>query len=532
MAGVVAVLALTAGCDAETAPSTTDRGRPAAIEQFRASDGLYAVPQLMAQKPPTDVADTAFWVCALALTDGSGRAQLAPRTVAALRPLVNAERTIDRLWLASMLEEQTGADLVDDALVRAVLRLQRPDGFFAPADAPAAQLDQPRLVDYSFRAAEGLRQRDRSGWLPRLESAAAGVTPAAARTEYGRYQLSRLRSTPAAVPAASESTGTVTATPPSSSSESEHVFDLLAQAQSGRRIDPATASAWVTWLGSVPASAAEYYVVSRALAAAGAPRQQVARLHADVQRASQHFERGDGTYFAYSETAGDLKSSYLYLLVSTITTGGAWQDPQLVQAAERTLGAKSQPGPFATWDRFLAERVTELAGSGVRIHSLETHPAWVPGLEKNIRSLPENVAVAVDAGVVVPELWHPAATKDPGMLAHLYVANWLARASTPEVTPDLLADWRRLLEGATSRTANRERYLTAGALLLADPRGDTGAVTTTIAAHDGAESRCGGLAFLVRTASGSSECDIQASLARSLFQLASRGESLEDALAP
>jgi hypothetical protein len=117
------------------------------------------------------------------------------------------------------------------------------------------------------------------------------------------------------------------------------------------------------------------------------------------------------------------------------------------------------------------------------------------------------------------------------MLAHLYVANWLARAATPEVRPDVLAGWRDLLVGATPRTPNRELYLAAAALLLADPRGDTRVITSTTAALDATQSSCGGLSFLVRTASGTSECDIQASLARSLFQLARRGESLEDALA-
>ena len=534
--GLTAVLALTTACTNDPGERPTDRSRPAALEQFRATDGLYAVPQLMAHKPPTNLADTTFWVSALAMTAKSGRVTLAPRAVQALRPLVNAEQTIDQLWYASMLEEHTGAQLVDEKLVDAVLRLQRKDGFFAPADAPEYQLQVPRLVDYSFRAAQGLRDRGRSGWMPRLEAAVAAVDPTAAPAEYGRFQLSALRAglgavTPAGTPGGAARGGAVTATPPTASSQAEHVFDLLAQAEAGRRIDPALATAWVTWLGAVHASAAEYYVVSRALVLAGASQSETARLRAAVERAALAFARGDGTYFAYSETAGDLKSSYLYLVVSSISTGKVWRDPQLVEAARRALGARSQPGPFGTWDRFLGERVAEMAGSGERIDSIETHPAWVPGLEKNIRALPENVVVAVDAGVVVPELWDPAATKDPGMLAHLYVANWLARAATPEVRPDVLAGWRDLLVGATPRTPNRELYLAAAALLLADPRGDTRVITSTTAALEATQSSCGGLSFLVRTASGTSECDIQASLARSLFQLARRGESLEDALA-
>ena len=519
---VAAMFALSA-CTVEQEPPTSQQ-RPRAMDRFLASDGLYAVPQLMTQRPPANLADTAFWISARSLTSAT-RQRLAPDAVDVLRPLANAEPGIDALWAATLLRDHTGSDLAAPALVTAVRGLQRPDGFFAPADAPKERLDAAALVDYSYRAAQGLRGRASDTWLSALQAAAATVDPASLPTAYARMELAQLR---AGLARAATTGHPVSATPPTTAAEAEHLFDLLAQVEDGGRLSPDRAADWVRWATSTRLTAAEYYVVAKALVEGGAPPHEVRSLAGRVAASSAAFARTDGTYHAYSETAGDVKASYFYLVTSQITSGSSWRDPGLAAAVERAGGAPSS-GPFRQWDAFLRARVREMAGGSGRVTSIEIHPAWVKGLERNVRSLPENVVIAVDAGVVVPALWDPSATTDAGMLAHLYVANWLARAATPSVSSALLAEWRRRLQSPTPQTANRELFLVAAALLLADPRGDTDGVRRTVAGLE-APGGCEGLAFLARTARASRDCDIQASLARSIFQLVSRGETLEDAL--
>ncbi|MEO7448502.1 MAG: hypothetical protein ABI336_09550 [Humibacillus sp.] len=546
---LVAALTLSASaCSIEVrtdaSPSATlTSAAPAGMERLRASNGLYAVPQLMSDEAPLDLPDTVFWLSARALTTPQGQVALSPTAASALRPVVNEKGGIDQLWMATTIRDRTGVDLVAPALVDGVLRLQRADGFFAPSDAPAADLAAADLVDYSFRAAEGLRGRRDGSWAARVRQAAKAVDPAALTTAYSRHQLSVLQGDATTKPAAS-TPGLVTATPPSGPADSEHVFDLLAQTETGLQLSGDLADSWVDWAAKAHPTAAEFYVVGRSLASGGAPSDTLARFHADVEQAAAAFARPDGTYHAYSETAGDLKTSYLYLVVSTLRTGSAWRDDRLVTAARAATAASSatpapdgsptggggDADPFETWDRYLGARVSELAGSGERVHSIELHPAWVDGLEQNVRSLPDNVLVAVDAGTAVPTLWRPDASTDPGVLAHLYVANWMARATAPSVSASLRAQWRSRLTAPPRGTSSRELYLTAAALLLADPQSPKDRVHAAVSSF-GRPEGCGEVAFLTRTAPGSSECDLQAALAEALYQLVDRGETVEDALA-
>jgi len=515
------------GCTTTGSSSTEAPGAPAGMSRFRASDGLYAVPQLMQHKPSADLSDTTFWVAARSLASG-GPVVLAASAATQLTPLINDDPSIDRLMMATLLRDHTGTDLASGPLVEAVAHEQDASGFFAPTAMPASERTPAALVDQSYRAALGLATRDTTAtWRPRLVAAARSVLPSTLTTRYSRYQLAYLQALSG--PAAGSVGATVDATPPASPDQSEHLFDLLAEARAGDRLDDSSATRWLEWVRSARPSAAETYVVAQALSSAHAPTPILHQLAEVVGELAAPYERGDGTYHAQFDTAGDLKASYLFLVAARLSSGRAWRDQPLVDAVTR-MAPPAGNDPYAAWEAFLRARVTELASDGSRVTSLEVHPAWQSELSQNVRSLPENVVLAIDAGVVVPTLWKPETVDGPGPLAHLYVANWLARSATPAVSGPVLDGWRQELGSPPSDVSNRELFTVATALMLADPRGSTETVRGLADRRMATDGNCGDVPFLVTSSSADSSCDLQASLAAAVMHTALDGGSLEHAL--
>lgn len=497
---------------------------PAELQQFQAEDGLLMVPQLVDR--PANLPTTAFALGLRKLVEPSSPPALQPKALATLRSSPGSDGAVRRAWYLSQVEAALSVPVLDAGSLAEVRAAQQPSGWFfatRPQDVRASK-DLVSLIDESSKAVEVLGTRDPSQqWRVRLRAAAESVD-VEGLAPFTRWQLTRiLRVTGSGASVPVLPTAAAPAPPTRIQDEEAASLDLAGHLALGGSIRRELADGWVTWMQG-PRPVGLLAVVAEQLLQHGAVA-DADRIRAAVASRLEPLELADGSFAADGSVAGDLRATYLMLLLSRLT-GHPFTDAELGRAL-----AQYAPGPedpaTAGWARALRTRAEALA-TGTPGGTDATQLRWFGESDPaGARQLPALALMAVDLGVTVPRpVVADLSSMQPGPAAHAAVASWIAHGNVPAVTPTTVTAWERMVR-TSSATDLREYFHAATALLVTQGVTDSTRwivddARTRLADHGG----CRGVRFLLPERAGSPDCDLQVSTAAYLFSVAADSEEI------